>query len=288
MTICIEGIAPFYIDSCDGVIGLSQMPDESIKLMYGSPPYPNAERSYGMWRTGEFIDKITPFISTAIPKLTKDGFIVINVKANREKWGPGRSSTRSLVVERFAIQLEDMWNLHCVDVEIWVKDNPVSTGLRVACQDSYEQILWFSKSEKWKINLDQIRRPYSESTLRIYENSEFRPRTNGLTYVRKVKRISANPLGALPVNVIRGPVSSKQSIHQAVQPNYLPKKYILATTQLGDIVVDPWMGSGTTGLEALKLGRKFVGFDLIEEYISNANVSFQGLGRTKENGPTEL
>ena len=281
LSICRGSINPFYIKSCDGAIGLSEMPDNSIKLLYGSPPYPNAERSYGVWKTDQFIDKMTPFIATAIPKLTKDGFIVINVKANREKGGHSRNSTRSLVVERLAIQMEDIWNLYCVDVEIWVKDNPVSTGLRVACQDSYEQILWFSKSQKWQINLDQIRRPYSESTLRTYENSEFKPRTNGLTYVRKVKRISANPLGALPVNVLRGPVSSKQGVHQAVQPNYLPKKYILATTQIGDIVVDPWMGSGTTGLEALKLGRKFVGFDLVEEYISNANITFQGLRKNE-------
>jgi DNA modification methylase len=125
--------------------------------------------------------------------------------------------------------------------------------------------------------LDQIRRPYSENTLRIYENSEFKPRSNGLTYVRKVKKISPNPLGALPVNVIRGPVSSKQGIHQAVQPSYLPNKYILATTQVGDIVVDPWMGSGTTGLEALKLGRKFIGFDLEQNYVSIANKLFRDL-----------
>lgn len=58
--------------------------------------------------------------------------------------------------------------------------------------------------------------------------------------------------------------------HQAVQPEYLPNKYILATTNEGDLVVDPWMGTGTTGVEALKLGRLFAGFDVVQEYVNIA------------------
>jgi len=46
-----------------------------------------------------------------------------------------------------------------------------------------------------------------------------------------------------------------------MQPGYIPEKYIKATTEIEDLVVDPWMGTGTTGVEALKLGRKLL--DLI-------------------------
>jgi DNA modification methylase len=208
---------------------------------------------------------------TGIRKLKDDGFFVINIKANREK-GIGKSNTtRSFVVEKLAIMMSEIWGLYCVDIEIWVKDNPVSTGLRVACQDAYEQNLWFAKNPNWKINLDAIRRPYSENTKKIYQNSLFNPRSNGLTYVRKPKKISANPLGALPINIIKGSVSSSKGIHQAVQPGYLPEKYIKATTEINDIVVDPWMGTGTTGEIALKLGRKFIGFDISADYIGIAN-----------------
>ena len=61
------------------------LPDKSIKLIYGSPPYPNAERQYGVWRSSEYIKMMTPFLNAACAKLCDDGFIVINVKANREK-----------------------------------------------------------------------------------------------------------------------------------------------------------------------------------------------------------
>lgn len=260
----------FIVDCIDGATGMLALPDNSIKLIYGSPPYPNAERNYGIWRSEEYIERMTPFIDAAKLKLRDDGFIVINVKACRDKHKGNMNTTRSLVIEKLAIMMEEHWGLHCVDIEIWVKENPVSTGLRVACQDAYEQNLWFAKSNPWKINLDAIRRPYSEATLKKYENSEYKPRKNGLTYVRKRKRISPHPLGALPQNVIKGAVSSKQEKHQAVQPGYLPQKYILATTDEDDLVVDPWMGTGTTGVEALKLGRLFIGFDIMKEYVLTA------------------
>jgi DNA modification methylase len=265
---------PFYTACIDGSKGLSLLPDKSINLIYGSPPYPNAERNYGVWTSNEYIQRISPFIDASLNKLTDNGFIVINVKANREKSKGKNNTTRSLIIEKLAIMMSEVWGLSCVDIEIWIKDNPVTTGLRVACQDAYGQNLWFSKSPSWKINLDAIRRPYSDTTLRIYQNSEFKPRSNGLTYVRKNKRITANPLGALPLNIIKGGVSSIKGKHQAVQPSYLPEKYIKATTRPGELVVDPWMGSGTTGMVALKLGRKFIGFDIEEDYVIQALNSF--------------
>lgn len=267
----------YSIECCDGAKGMSFIPDSSIKLVYGSPPYPNAERDYGIWRSYEYIDKISPFIDMAVLKLLDDGFLVINVKANREKATSKNSSKRSLVVEKLAILMEEKWDLHCVDIEIWVKENPVPTGLRAACQDAYEQNLWFSKSPKWTINIDDIRRPYKSHSVKTYGEYEYKPRSNGLTYVRKNKMIQPNPLGALPKNVVSGGVSARIGKHQATQPLYLPEKYIKATTKEGDLVVDPWMGSGTTGYAALSLNRKFIGFDIIESYVNESKILFEKL-----------
>jgi len=260
----------FAVSCRDGVQGILTLPDKSIKLVYGSPPYPNADRDYGNWKSSEYIEKISPFIEASIPKLRDDGFIVINVKANREKTTTTMSSKRSLVVEKLAIMMEEEWGLHCVDIEIWVKENPVPTGLRVACQDAYEQNLWFSVSPKWTINLDAIRRPYESHSVKTYEDYEYKPRANGNTYVRKNKKIQPNPLGALPKNIIIGSVSARIGNHQATQPFYLPEKYIKAVTEKGDLVVDPWLGSGTTGYVAVTLGRRFAGFDVVEEYVASA------------------
>jgi len=56
-----------------GLLVCWHSPDNSIKLIYGSPPYPNAERNYGIWRSGEYIEKMTPFIDAAKLKLRDDG-----------------------------------------------------------------------------------------------------------------------------------------------------------------------------------------------------------------------
>lgn len=252
----------------DGAAGMLSLPSKSVKLIYGSPPYPNAERVYGVWKSSEYIAKMTPFINGAKHVLRDDGFIVINVKANREKPVGNASSKRSLIVEELALRMESDWGLYCVDIEIWVKGNPVPTGLRCACQDAYEQNLWFSVSPKWSINLDAIRRPYVQHSMDLYGEYEYKPRSNGLSYVRKNKVISANPLGALPNNVITGGVAQGRSGHQAVQPLYLPEKYIKAVTDKGDLVLDPWVGSGTTGVAAIQLGRRFIGFDIYDHFIS--------------------
>lgn len=278
-----ETVKPTYqVFSKDGAKGMMQMPAQTAKLVYGSPPYPNAVRNYGVWKDADYIDLITPFIDGAVHVLKEDGFLVINVKANRQKATNGMSSRRSLVVEQLAILLETQWKLYCVDIEVWVKGNPVPTGLRCACQDAYEQNLWFSKAPKWEINLDAIRRPYGQHSLNTYKGYEYKPRSNGLSYVRKRKSIQPNPQGALPLNVITGGVSSKKGQHQAVQPLYLPEKYILATTSPGDLVIDPWMGSGTTGVAALNLNRRFVGFDIQREYVTMVKKLFAGLGFEKE------
>ena len=274
----------YCVRQIDGAEGMLLLPDKSIKLIYGSPPYPNAEREYGVWYSSEYIPKMAPFLDAACIKLSDDGFIVINVKANREKATAKVASKRSLIVEKLAIEMEEHWGLHCVDIEIWIKENPAPTGLRSACQDAYEQNLWFSKSPKWTINLDAIRRPYGSHSVQTYESYEYKPRSNGNTYVRKNKKIAPNPLGALPKNIISGGVSARIDDHPATQPLYLPEKYIKATTIENDLVVDPWMGSGTTGYAALSLGRRFVGFDVVEEYVIQANARLSSIAGGPKNG----
>ena len=274
----------YILHQKDGAIGMLELPANCAKLVYGSPPYPNADRNYGIWKTSEYIDKISPFIDGALHVLNDNGFLVINVKANREKKTAKTSPRRSLVIEKLAIMLEEKWHMSCVDIEIWVKGNPVPTGLRCACQDAYEQNLWFSVSSKWEINIDAIRRPYESHSLETYNDYEYKPRSNGLSYVRKQKTIEPNPLGALPINVIYGGVSAKKGNHQAMQPSYLPEKYIKACTKPGDLVIDPWVGSGTTGVAAIKLGRSFVGFDIYDDYISIAEQELDKALREEEHG----
>jgi len=258
------------------------IPDKSIKLIYGSPPYPNAKRNYKTWKIKDYIKEISPFLRRSIPKLRDDGFIIINIKANRTPATPGGSSERSLVVEELMIYMKKRLGVYCVDIEIWVKSNPVPTGLRAACQDAYEYNLWFSKSPKWQINIDSLRRGYSKSSLDTYKNSLYKRRTNGLLYVSRDKMISPHKIGALPINVVSGAVSGKKISHQAVQPEYLAEKYIKACTSEGDLVLDPWLGSGTTGVVAISHKRKFIGIEISQDFLKLAQDRIEKASNVKD------
>jgi DNA modification methylase len=64
----------YFLKCIDGSKGMSELPDKSVKLIYGSPPYPDAVRNYGVWKTSEYIERISPFIESARRVLTDDGF----------------------------------------------------------------------------------------------------------------------------------------------------------------------------------------------------------------------
>lgn len=70
-----------------------------------------------------------------------------------------------------------------------------------------------------------------------------------------------------PSNVITLPGSCLNIAHPAVFPIGLPEFFIKLMTNEGDVVVDPFLGSGTTALAAMKLGRQFVGVEQNEEYV---------------------
>jgi DNA modification methylase len=84
-------------------------------------------------------------------------------------------------------------------------------------------------------------------------------------------RVKPHPNGASPSNVIAGSRYSGRSLgHPAVFPEYLPRFFIDAMTKTGDLVFDPFSGSGMTAVASLKLDRHFLGCDLSETYVNLA------------------
>lgn len=127
--------------------------DKSIKLMYGSPPYPNAKRDYAYWGEENYLKIITPTLINLYPKLTDDGFIVINIKSNRKTATKNNSSERSLIVEKLMFWLKEELKMYCVDIEIWLKTNPVPTGVQVTAKTVMNIIYGFLKHLNGKLIL---------------------------------------------------------------------------------------------------------------------------------------
>ena len=136
---------------------------------------------------------------------------------------------------------------------------------------SHESILHLRKTKKFNLNIDEIRIPYSEHTLKypMHPQAESSQYANG-------KKSSAlwtpNPLGAKPKDVFEIPTTcngmGEKTKHPTQKPEELLRKLVLASSKVGDIIVDPFSGSGTTLVVAEQLQRLWVGCEMNEEYNS--------------------
>jgi site-specific DNA-methyltransferase (adenine-specific) len=70
--------------------------------------------------------------------------------------------------------------------------------------------------------------------------------------------------------------------HPTQKPRYLLERIVLASTQEEDVILDPFCGSGTTGVEAIRLGRKFIGIDISEEYLQISKKRLERVANEKE------
>jgi site-specific DNA-methyltransferase (adenine-specific) len=134
---------------------------------------------------------------------------------------------------------------------------------------SHESILHFRKSKQFTMNTDEIRVPYSKHTLKYPEH----PQAETSQYGKGTKKPNVwkpHPLGAKPKDVIEIPTTcngmEEKTKHPTQKPEELLRKIILASSKEGDIVLDPFSGSGTTLVVAEQLGRIWVGCEMDEEY----------------------
>ncbi|MFZ5973839.1 MAG: DNA-methyltransferase [Bacillota bacterium] len=134
---------------------------------------------------------------------------------------------------------------------------------------SHESILHFRKSKQCTINIDSVRIPYGKHTLKYptHPQAESSQYGNG----KKSSAIwTPHPLGAKPKDVIEIPTTcngmGEKTKHPTQKPEELLRRIVLASSNPGDIVLDPFSGSGTTLVVAEQLGRKWVGCEMVAEY----------------------
>ena len=135
---------------------------------------------------------------------------------------------------------------------------------------SHESILHLRKSKKFTFNVDHVRVPYGNHTLKYpvhpqAETSQYGGET------QKDRLWEPNPNGAKPRDVFEIPTISnsaeEKTPHPTQKPEELLRKIILASSNRGDVVADPFLGSGTSVVVAEQLDRKWLGCDISTEYI---------------------
>jgi DNA modification methylase len=165
----------------------------------------------------------------------------------------------------FALQA-DGWYLR-QDI-IWHKPNPMPESVTDRCTKSHEYIFLLTKSAKYFYDNEAIKEPVKQDWgTRDRTNGKYHNEGSGLTphsgLTKSYETRNKRSVWSVTTKPFKG-------AHFAVMPENLVVPCILAATKVGDTVLDPFTGSGTTGVIALQHGRKFIGVELNPEYIKLA------------------
>ncbi len=135
---------------------------------------------------------------------------------------------------------------------------------------SHESILHFRKSRNFTFNTDDVRIPYGNHTLKYPQHPQAASSQYGNGGANDGRLWQPNPRGAKPRDVIEIPTTCngmhEKTPHPTQKPEELLRKIILASSKPGDLIVDPFLGSGTTAVAAEQLKRQWKGCDLSAEY----------------------
>ena len=253
---------------------LSELEAGSVRTCVTSPPYVGlrdygVEGQMGLERTLEdFIDQLTSVMHLVWDALTPDGTLWLNLG---DTYHPNGQLLGVPWATAFA--MKDLgWVLRS-DI-IWHKPNVMPESTKTRPTKSHEHLFLFSKSSKYFYNVDAIREPVSQVSLArakygFHTNRPSAKSGSGI-HVEQMGERFVNPLGRNKRDVWTIPTSSFRSGHFAVMPEALVEPCILAGSEEGDTVLDPFTGSGTVAVVANRHGRNFVGTELNPEYAEIA------------------
>jgi site-specific DNA-methyltransferase (cytosine-N4-specific) len=176
----------------------------------------------------------------------------------------------------FRLHKQERWILRN-DI-IWAKPNAMPESVTDRLSTKHEHLFLLSKSSRYWFDLDAIREPHAEKSLYQQEVARRRPHAVGKAGTAVVPGTGPqsgmaaggrelNAKGANPGDVWAIPTQPFAAAHFAVMPRALAERAIQAGCKPGGTVLDPFSGSGTTGLAAARHGRRYVGIDLNAEYL---------------------
>lgn len=242
---------------------LDSFNEDSIDLIVTSPPYAMQRKgTYGGISVDDYPDWIEQ-IGIKIKRVMKpSGSFVLNIK---EHVTDGR---RSDYVMKSVLKLSEHFTFS--DTFIWRKTNPFPTGSKRRLKDGFEYCFWFTKG-KYKFYPDNV---LVKSNSRFLESEKRRKNTgvhntNNGSGMNMARRVSSSDF-VRPSNVIDLAVDTTNHIHPATFPVGLPEFFIKLMTDENDTVLDPFMGSGTTGVAALANSRNFIGIEINSDYYLEA------------------
>lgn len=289
----IKSIKPYYKTEYGGAYQgdtldlIKSIPDNSVDLIVTSPPYGlRKKKEYGNANPEEYVQWFRPFAKEFLRVLKPEGSFVLNIGGGWEKGIP----TRSLYHFELLLDLCKNGGFHLAEEFVWHKPAALPTPAewvtirRIRVKDSIEFIWWLSKTPYPKADNRAVLQPYSTSMLNLLKNgytAKDRPSGHKIS-----NKFQVDNNGAIPPNFLQFSNTESNSHylkmctkygvrpHPARYPTKLPEFFIKFLTKEGDVVLDPFAGSNVTGEVAEGLKRKWLAFELSEEYLNGSKFRF--------------
>lgn len=270
---------------------LRQLAPESVDLIITSPPFALLrKKTYGNKDQHEYVNWLCEFGAAALPVLKETGSFVVDLGGSYEKGKP----VRSLYNFRVLMEFCDRLGYRFAEDFYWFNPAKLPSPIewvnirKMRAKDSVNTIWWFSKSDWPKADVTKVLTPYSSRMRKLLANPE--------TFFQPAKRPSGHDVtlkfgqkengGAIPSNLLQIPNTDSNSHylrtakalgdqgHPARFPIELPAFFIRFLTEPGDLVVDLFSGSNTTGAAAEQLGRRWLSIDINREYAMLSAIRF--------------
>jgi site-specific DNA-methyltransferase (adenine-specific) len=252
----------------DCLNALIEIEENSVDLIVTSPPYADRRaKTYGGMKPEEYVAWFLPRAQEFLRVLKPTGTFILNIKEKVE------NGERHIFVIELILALRKQGWLWTEEY-IWHKKNSYPGKWPNRFRDSWERLLQFNKAKNFNMYQDEVRVPMGEwAKSRLKKLSETDKRRDNSRVGSGFGKNISNWVGrelAYPSNVLHLATETGNKVHSAVFPKELPAWFIKLFTKPGDMVLDPFLGSGTTCIAALELDRKSLGIEILEEYYSLA------------------
>ena len=272
-----------------GLCDESRFPKESVDLIITSPPYANQRKSsYGGISPDKYVKWFLPISKQLYRILKPKGSLILNIKENV------KDGERQIYVLRLIMALKKQGWLWTEEY-CWYKKNCHPGKWNNRFRDSWERCLHFTKNRKFKMYQDSVKVPigdWTKSRFRSMGKKDFIRTISGTNskFGRKVanwlNKRKVYPHNVIdfedehyiePTTVIHFATACSNQNHSAAFPLELPSWFIKLFTKKGDIILDPFMGIGTTAMAAVLLKRNYIGVEVSKEYIKEARNNIKKL-----------